>query len=50
MHEHLTGLSVTNGKMNFNLCLSFNVFTFGVEVYEGSFLIRIGPIAIGLEW
>jgi hypothetical protein len=49
MREKLTGLSIGSGSSSFNLCLSFNVFSFGFEIYEGAFLIRLGCVVAWIE-
>jgi hypothetical protein len=49
MREKLSGLSIGNGSSSVNLCLSFNVFSFGFEVYEGAFLIRLGCLVAWIE-
>lgn len=50
MHEQLTGIGITNGSFQLDLCLSFNVFTFGVEFYDGVFTLRCGPIVLMVGW
>jgi hypothetical protein len=49
MREKLSGLSIDNGSFSVNLCLSFNVFSFGIEIYEGAFLIRFGCVVAWIE-
>jgi hypothetical protein len=49
MREKLSGLSIGNGASSVNFCLSFNVFSFGIEIYDGAFLIRLGCLVAWIE-
>lgn len=48
MKEELTGILVRWLGINASLALSGNVFTFGIEWYDGLFAIRFGPIFFSL--
>lgn len=44
MREELMGLGIRWLGIHATLALSGNVFTFGIEWYQGMFAIRCGPI------
>lgn len=48
MREELMGIGVRLNTINLVAALSGNVFSFGVEWYEGLFAIRIGPIFLSV--
>ena len=48
MKEQLTGILIRWLGVNVSVALSANVFTFGLEWYDGLFAIRCGPIFLSL--
>lgn len=50
MHELQYGIGFHGERYSLLLSLSMNVFSFGVEWYDDSFWLRVGPFAFGFGW
>ena len=50
MSEELLGVGVCINGVEIILALSANVFTLGVELYNNSVNVRLGPIMFGVHW
>lgn len=50
MQELQYGIGLYGERFALMMALSMNVFSFGVEWYDESFWLRVGPFTFGVGW